>query len=679
MATPNPFDQFDAPQAPGGASNPFDQFDQGATAPQAALAQASPSFAQQLQSRALSAGQAIGSAQAGTAEMLLRRATGALAAIPSGAAYGGAAIGRALGANVNPAEVQGRVQEYFTYDPVTQAGQGGEQALRQLTQPILQPIARGLGQLATQVGQVSPVAETMLREAPAAAGAAGGIVPAAQLARAAVPNIPGAAQEIAQGMQSAGQSVARRLQPAPSAEEVLARMQSGQSMGAAGAAPALSGVSPEFRQAISRQAQRTGGIVNPEVLGRHMEAETLPVPVRLTEGQATQRPILLSDERNLRGAEPRFAEHFNTQGRQLAQNVQALRDRVGPEVFTTNAVEHADTLIESYRRLDRAAQDEIGRRYQALRDANGGAFPVDAPVLLNNATAALHQQLLFDHAPKAVMSTLNRLAESNNMTFENFESLRTNLARIQRTSTDGNEVAAAGVIRNAMEALPLRTEAARLKPLADDARSAARAHFDELRADPAYMAAVNNEVPADRFAQRFVIGAPRDDVIRMRQNLQGDDRALQTLGTIAVDYLRDQARLGPHYEGRFASVSFNKALQGLQPKLQALVDPRTAEDFEKLANVSRYISSQPEGTFVNNSGTFVAGARNATVGAVEGAANVAAAGIPVGTWGRKAAEALTRGRRVNRALAPGAGLDILQTSPQIEAMMQRARERAGIR
>lgn len=678
MATPNPFDQFDVPAA----GNPFDQFDAGISAPQAAVAQQSPGFARQLRDATLAGGKALGAAQVGAAEMLLRRGTGALAALPSGLAYGGAAIGRALGANVDPAAIQGRVQEYFTYDPVTQSGQGGEQALRELAQPIVQPIAQGLNQAATRVGQESPFAESLMRAAPGALGAAGGIVPGAQLARAAAPNIPGALREAGQAVQGVGQNVAQaarqRFGPAPSPEEVLANMNAPQSMGAAGASPALGNVSPELRRAISTSARRTGGIVNPEILRRHIEADTLPVPVRLTEGQAAQHPILLSNERNMRGAEPRFAMHFNEQSKQLADNVQVVRDRVGPEVFSTNPVEHADTLIRSYRELDRTAQQNIGNAYQTLRDANGGSFPVDAPVLLRNAEAALHERLLFDHAPAAVMSTIRRLANADNMTFENFESLRTNLARVQRTSTDGNEAAAAGVIRNAMEALPLRPEAARLKPLADNARALAKAQFDALEADPAYSAAVNGTVSPDRFIQRFVIGGNRDDVIRMRHNLAADDQALQTMGTAAVDFLRDQARLGPNYEGKFASASYNKALQGLQPKLGALLDPRTIEDLEKLGNVSRYISAQPEGSLVNNSNTDVAAfAREAAAGSLEGAANVAAAGIPVGTWTRKGIERITRGRQVSRALAPGAGLDRVQTSPQVEAMLAAARRRAG--
>lgn len=116
-------------------------------------------------------------APVGGAEMLMRRATGVLASIPAGVAYGGAALGKALGANVEPRNVQSQVQEYLTYDPISASGKAGERTLQAATQPIIRPIAKYADKAATAVGKVSPVAETMLREAPYAAQAASAIVP----------------------------------------------------------------------------------------------------------------------------------------------------------------------------------------------------------------------------------------------------------------------------------------------------------------------------------------------------------------------------------------------------------------------------------------------------------------------------------------------------------------------
>lgn len=436
-------------------------------------------------------------------------------------------------------------------------------------------------------------------------------------------------------------------------------MDTQQSMGAAAAAPSLVNVSPELRQAIVQSAQRTGGAINPEALNRHIEADTLPVRMRLTEGQATQDPVLISHEMNSRLKNPELAAHFDTQNKQLAQNLQAIRDEVGPDVFSANPVEHGDTLIAAYRAKNEAAQAQITALYDRLRQAAGGNFPVDANQLLARASQNLHKQLLYEHAPSSIMRQLNRFAEQG-MTFEQFEALRTNLATIQRSHTSsGLERRAAGVIREAMEQLPLKEGAAKLKPLADEARAAARAQFEALEADPAYKAAVEDTVSPDAFVRKFVIGGTRDNVARMRENLADDPTAIQTLGVAALDHLREVARLNPHYEGNFAADSFNRALTSLSPKLRSLLPPRVAEQLEQLGNVARYTTAQPRGSAVNNSNTFVASAAEHAAQAVEGAVNVGAAGIPVGTWTREALARRRQRQQVQRSIAPGAGLDRL--------------------
>lgn len=574
--------------------------------------------------------------------------SGAGASILGGLGYLGTAGLRAIGGtDAQPSKVMGGIQDSLTYKPTSRSSQLVERGAKALLKPAVAKAAELGDEAATSVGTVSPVAETMMREAPAAFGAAASVLP-----------VMSAARPLAEGAASIRSSM--KAAPERTAEDVVSRLDTKQSMGSAAAAPSLLNVSPELRQAITKSAQKTGGAINPEVLSRHIEADTLPVPVRLTEGQALQDPMLISQERNTRGQSQVMVEHLNDQNRRLAQNVQHIRDEVGPEVFSTNPVEHGDTLIGAYRAKDAVAQKQIAADYKALKDANGGQFPVDASALVQNASTALHQQLLFDHAPKAVMSTLTRLAERGNMTFENFESLRTNLARIQRSATaDGNEKAAAGVIRQAMEDLPLQPQAAAVKPLADKARASARAHHQAMEADPAYMAAVDESVPPDRFVDRYVINAPRDNVARMRETLADDDRAIQTMGVAALDYLRNQARLSPHYEGNFAAATFNRGLQSLSPKLQYLVSPETAEQLEKLGSVARYTVAQPAGSFVNNSNTAVALAADYGGKAAEHVVNTASGGLPVGTIGRSILGGMTRNRAARRSTAPGAGLSNL--------------------
>lgn len=439
------------------------------------------------------------------------------------------------------------------------------------------------------------------------------------------------------------------------AESVVARSTDGGSAGAAAAATDISAISPELRSAIVSEGGRSNR-VSPEVLNRHVEADTLPVPIRLTEGEATQDAVQLSRERNLRGKHTEVVRRMEETNQALGQNLQAVRDEVGQNVFSTNMVEHGDALISAYRAQDAAAERSVSVAYHRLREAAGGSIPVDARAVLDRATASLHQRLLFDHAPPEIMRTLTRLAENNSMTFENFESLRTNLARIQRSGADGNVKAAAGAIRQELEHLPLTAGSEHLKTLADAARATARRRFEALEADPAYAAAVNDSVPADRFVQKFVIGAPRDDVDVMMRNLGNDSSARQTVSVAVLDHLREAARLDRNYTGNFSATGFDKALQGLDPKANIIFDATTAETLGKLRNVARYTTFQPRGSFINNSNTLVAGAAKYGADVAEGMTNFMAFGAPVGTVARRGLEALGTRRAINRALRPGAGL-----------------------
>jgi hypothetical protein len=520
----------------------------------------------------------------------------------------------------------------WAYRPRTEAGQ----QIAQAAGDEVAALGRGYDKLP---GADTPLGQTIKRYAPEALGAIGTVT----------------------GLAEAPKALVRGAAPKLSAQQVADRTvaASPQNMGAAAAAAQVSKLSPEVQQAVVKAAQKNGGAVNPTALSRHVESQSLPVPVDLTAGQATGDEALISNERNLRGQNEDVAKHFTKQNDQLISNVQTIRDNVGPDVFSTNHVEHGDALIKAYKEIDDARNADIGAKYQDLRDAAGGNFPVDARTLLRNVQAKLSDQLLTHDAPPSVMKTLNEMADSGQMTFEKFENLRTNLARIQRSISDnGNVRAAAGIIRDQMEQLPLEPGASSLKPLADAARSAARERFQALDADPAYKAAVNGTVDPDKFVGKFVVNGSRDDVATMTKALEGNDTARQTMAVAAIDHLRDRAGI-PDYKGNFSQANFNKALRQLDPKLRSLVDAKTADQLQTLGNVSHYTQFQPKGSYVNNSNSFTAAAAKYGTKSAEGAVNYAFHGLPVGTLARSVLESRSARKAAAASIAPGAGLGTL--------------------
>ncbi|MGH6631736.1 MAG: hypothetical protein ACREB0_00125, partial [Sphingopyxis sp.] len=230
----------------------------------------------------------------------LQMATSVPAAVIGAAGYAGAAIGRAAGADVNPDQVQSDLANRFTYQPsVASATPGTDAAINGAVNRFVEPIAQGYGDATQSVrDQYGNFVGDAMQAAPGAFKAAGAIVPGAAGARAAVgaaarapvtgaaPTMLEAARNVARPVTPQPVKPGMKLPPATTAEEVVARQaaSSAQNMGAAAAAPNLTNVSPELKAAIVETARRNGGAINPEVLAHHVDADSLPVPVRLTEG-----------------------------------------------------------------------------------------------------------------------------------------------------------------------------------------------------------------------------------------------------------------------------------------------------------------------------------------------------------------------------------------------------------
>ena len=424
-------------------------------------------------------------------------------------------------------------------------------------------------------------------------------------------------------------------------------------------APSLAQATNETKAEIAK-LQASGVPLNPAALARIAEAESLPVPIRMLGGQATQDVNLLSRQMNSRAADPQTADRLNAQNGELVANVQALRNLAAPDITAQTTPQIGQALIDSYTAKDEALKADITAKYKALSDANGGDFPVDGQSFVSAADAALKQKMKGRYVPPAIAGDLEDLRNGGPMSFEQFENMRTNLAaegRKAERAGDGNAEAAVNIVRDSLESLPMSSEAANVKPLADAARNAAKARFDLIKADPAYKAALNGTVAPDDFVHRFVVNGKVGDVATMRANLADDPLAQQHMAAGAIDYLGQRAGIR-NGVGNFGQDNFNNAMYGkggLALKMDQIFTPQVAQHVESLANVSRYVKGQPTGSYVNNSNTFVAALGHAAARGVEGLVNYQFGGLPIGTAGKTFVEKQLAKQKSNAALAPAAG------------------------
>lgn len=569
----------------------------------------------------------IGAAVVGAGETAAQAVSGGLAAPAS-------AIGGVVGALTSGKygtqegvqagqDVARKIQEQMTYQPRTQAGQEMSAALAK----------------AFEASKLPPVG------VPELAGMAPLVQPATQQAVYKIQQIPGQYR-----------AAVAEITPAQQLQQQF-QAKGGMRSGGAAVVPATAELDAAIAKASPQLAAELKTLkpeeANMAAINRHLEADSLPVPVPLTKGQATQDIHLLSSEMNQRGKIPELANRFNEQNQALKENFDVIREKAAPDVFGTNHIENADTIIGSYKALDDARTADISAKYKALKDAAGGDFPINGKAFADNAFSALAKELKSDFVPAPIEKQLHKFAAGEKMTYEQFEAMRTNLAAEMRKaerSGDGNAKAAASIVRQSLEDLPLTGDAAVLKPLADEARAAAKARFDMLKRDPAYDAAVNDIAP-DKFITKYVINGNKRDIESLVNQLGGGSEGHQAVAAATINWLKDKAVSS----GNFNQASYNRALKQIEPKLNLLVDADTAQNLRTLGNVAQYAQAQPKGSYINTSNTLVGGLANAAKTATETSINVAAKGLPIGTIGRNFLEKRAAKKQVEQSLKPGAG------------------------
>jgi hypothetical protein len=424
---------------------------------------------------------------------------------------------------------------------------------------------------------------------------------------------------------------------------------------------ALLGATPELKAVLT-------GIpfeqTNVPTFMRHIEADSLPVPIRLTKGQASGDIVQLSNEQNRRGKDTQLAQRFNEQNGLLIENINEIRTNAAPDAYGTKIIENSQGIIDAYKTLDGDRNKKISTAYKALEDANGGQFPIDGAQLASNAEAMLGKKLKTEFLPPSIKSQLERFKSGEAMTFEQFEAMRTNLAaeiRKAERSGDGNAAMSSSIVREALEQLPLTGEAAtKLKPLADSARSLAKERFDMLKKDPAYKAAVDDVVPADKYLQKFVVNGVNKNIATMVNHLGKDSVAHQHMAAGTVNWLKDKAGIVDE-TGNFTQAGFNKALKQLDDvkNMEQIFTPEAASQLKTLGNVARYTQAQPRGAFQNNSNTLVGAlaekAKQGIGAGVETGLNVVVPGLQLGTTVMEMRARRANEAEVRKALEIGAG------------------------
>jgi hypothetical protein len=420
---------------------------------------------------------------------------------------------------------------------------------------------------------------------------------------------------------------------------------------------AIAQASPQL-QARLRGLDRSQ--INLPALESHLQAERLGLGSDFfTEGQATQNPGALSFEMNERGKYPALSERFSQQDAKLKSAVDRLHDRATQNEVGGSMYDHGVEQIKQYTDLDATVLADIDQKYQALRDAAGGKFPIDTKTWVENSRKELKKQLISRDLTAETKGYLEDFANGETMSFEDYTYMLRRLGKeieAQRRAGNGNAAYAAGVVKRELENLPLEPSAESLRSFQVDAVSAAKKRFQALEADPAYDAAVHGAQP-DSFIKKYVIDAPAQKVKLMRDTFGDGSIGALNVESALINHLREKG--GLIEKKNVNQATYNNTFRTLEEKLKAGAKPETVEDLRVLGDVLYKTKAQPTGSFVNNSNTFVAELAQQGGGMITGAADVALAakGLPpLATRGAGKLGQMFEARKMKRRLEPGAGV-----------------------
>lgn len=451
-----------------------------------------------------------------------------------------------------------------------------------------------------------------------------------------------------------------------------------QNMGAAAAAPDVAKFSPPVQGEIA-SINRSGGQIHTTALERHAEAESLPVPVPLTRGQARGDAGLASAEFNAKGSNPAIGQRFDYQNQALKDNIDEFRREAAPGAVGNDPVQNSQALIDHLKTYDEGKKAAVDQAYSDARaaykkESGGQDLLMDGDSFVRQARTNLKEGNKGKFLPPAVQSVLTEVTENDGkLSFPDWDANRTILAnevRKAQRAGDGNAVAAIGAVRNALETAQPVGASATVKPLFDQARSLAKQRFDEMKADPAYRAAVDDEAPIGEqsdlnksFADKYIIGGTRGNLQRLREKFEGNDEANQTVTAVALNHLKQKAGVDMYTgAGSFSQDGYNKALAQIEPRSRELLGDELTERARTLGNVARYTQqhAQDRSGFANYSHTLVGSLAHAAGTEVgnyaEHAINTVTPGIKLGTKAADAVGAHRNSQWVKDTLKPGAGL-----------------------
>ena len=435
-----------------------------------------------------------------------------------------------------------------------------------------------------------------------------------------------------------------------------------------------------------------GADISPNAIVNRARAESLPVPIHLTRGQATGDAMQFAKEQNLRGitsvGEP-VTQILTDQNAGFIANLDALGAKNAPDPVSTST-----TYAAKIQGLWDAMQARKNDLYSAVRNAKGQSAAVDGIHAADSIKAALdtpEASHAYDLLPANIKKTIDSLGSGDfPLTIAQAQSLDKIWGDAAR-SADGSTAYAINKARQILGDAPVQDE------LGDQARKAyelaRQAHASQMSLldpklpngmpnpnfQPMVKAVVQDGKPPEQlFSTHFLNAAPSV----ARKNLaflsQIDPDAPKQIGQTLMGEIKRQALTSASDERGTVSEAVLRGWSGdpvKSARLDALLPKPAVDTFHNLASTVEAAKKMPVASAVNTSNTGSALVNAGTSMLKNSAVAQITKRLPIA---RSVAEGLAEAGRqtdVQSALNPGVTLKSLLSATPSQAARRSALSR----
>lgn len=377
-------------------------------------------------------------------------------------------------------------------------------------------------------------------------------------------------------------------------------------------ATARAGLVDDATKALSKGRQvDAGALVRKNLLERH--------GVKGTQAQITRDPGTWGAEREAAKQNPQLNNVHIENHQQLDEMMKKLVDDTGATPVDTP--QKMTSTFKSLKQADEAAQEEVSRLYDAAREMSGNDAQLNHLRFIDQASRELEENGVGSFMKGDIRGIFKGMFDDPDfkLTHAKAEEINKVLNARLRTTTDGNERHAIGIIKNNLQKEidntiddmsgllgngPSDGGLAGARDAWQTARGAARERFQTLENTPALKAAADGMEPNDNDFAKYILRGNAADIVRTIEQLKkvpGGEQNIKDLQGAAIEHFLSKSQ---NNAGAFSPHQLNRALESFgNQRMKALFTTEQIARLNDIKQVADILVQQPLGAHVNHSNT----------------------------------------------------------------------------